>query len=181
MSRTATSPWKVVSGGSEQTDGVFTPQCFILSVPHHGRSDIRVVSGGGDTPGGGANTAPPAGAHTQRHGGLHGHLLHRDLHLSQGRLQVQEDVGLLHVSDLHPHLFDRDDVLDQFLDQTWGCTCPGNPGCDLPADSLHPACQQPEVSTSRLLYQGNKQPHPWQKLVLFLFINHRIPPRFNIS
>ena len=114
-------------------------------VPHQGRP-----------PSGGAHTAPPAGARSQRHGGLHRHLLHRQLHLLDGGVQVQEDAGLLHVPDLHPHLSDRDDVLDQFLDQARGRACPGNTGGDLPADSLHPARQQSEVSTSRLLHQGRK-------------------------
>ena len=119
-----------------------------------------MVSGGGDSSGGGAHTAAPAGAHPQRHRGLHGDLLHRELHLSNGGLQVQEDVGLLHVPDLHPHLSDRDDVLDQFLDQARGCASPGNPGSDLPANPLYPARQQSEVSTSCLLHQGMKYVFP---------------------
>ena len=98
---------------------VFTHRILssLFSVPHHGRLDIRVVPGGGDSLGGGAHTAAPAGADSQRHRGLHSGLLHRELHLPDGGLQVQEDAGLLHVPDLHPHLSDRDDVLDQFLDQ----------------------------------------------------------------
>ena len=112
-------------------------------VPHQGRP-----------PSGGAHTAPPAGARPQRHGGLHRHLLHGQLHLLDGGVQVQEDAGLLHVPDLHPHLSDRDDVLDQFLDQARGRARPCDPGRDLSADPLHPARQQPEVSPSCLLHQG---------------------------
>ena len=77
--------------------------------------------------------------------------------MSDGRVQVSEKTGLLHVPHLHPNLSDRDDVLDQLLDQAGGGPRPGHAGGHLPPHSLHPARQQSEVSTSRLLHQGLRQ------------------------
>ena len=50
---------------------------------------------------------------------------------------------------------DNDDV--QLLDQARGGAGPRDAGGDLPPHSLHPARQQSEVSTSRLLHQGLRQ------------------------
>ena len=71
-----------------------------------------------------------------------------------GGVHVQEEVGLLPLPHLRPHLSDRHHVLDQFLDQARGRARPRDPGRDLSADPLHPARQQPEVSPSCLLHQG---------------------------
>ena len=74
--------------------------------------------------------------------------------MSDGGVQVPEEAGLLYVPHVHPDLSDRDDVLDQLLDQAGGCPRPGHAGGDLPPDPLHPARQQSEVSASRVLHQG---------------------------
>ena len=54
---------------------------------------------------------------------------------------------------------DRDDVLDQLLDQAGGCPRPGHAGGDLPPDPLHPARQQPEGAAASLLHQGHRHVH----------------------
>ena len=74
--------------------------------------------------------------------------------MPDGRVQVSEEAGLLHVPHLHPHLSDRDDVMDQLLDQARGCPRPGHAGGHLSSHSLHPARKQSEVSTSGVIHQG---------------------------
>ena len=71
-----------------------------------------------------------------------------------GGVHVQEEVGLLPLPHLRPHLPDRHHVLDQLLDQARSRVSARDPGRDLSADPLHPARQQSEVSASRVLHQG---------------------------
>ena len=94
--------------------------------------------------------------------------------MSGGGVHVQAEAGLLPLPHLRPHLPHSHHVLDQFLDQARGCPRPGDPGRDLPADPLHPARQQPEVSTSRLLHQGENNSISSSRLVKHPVTLHHI-------
>ena len=71
-----------------------------------------------------------------------------------GGVYVQEETWILSVPHVCPHLSHRHHVLDQLLDQTWGSSSPSDTGGDIVADIVNTACQQSEVSTSCILYQG---------------------------